>query len=113
MPKDWCKHIPVVDSKGSLRGDEYEAANGQTLPNLGARRCEAMTLGSRFSKDIVFQVADIHKPLLSTAKAADAGYDSFYTKDGGYMINRDDGHRIPIIRMEPLSIYQDVASSKH
>ena len=102
MPKHVCRHIPIVDSLGSMRGDEYEAANGATIPNLGERRCDARTAGSNRAKDIIFQVADVHKPFLSTAKAADAGYDTYYGKDGGHMAHRDTGDTIPIYRRGDL-----------
>ena len=60
------------------------------------------TQGSQLSKYVTFQVADVHKPLLSTARAADAGYDSYYGKDGGYLKHRDTGDTIPIYRRENL-----------
>ena len=59
----------------SREGLEYEAANGASIPNLGEMRCEVMTVGSNMAKRITFQVADVHKPLLSTTACADMGFD--------------------------------------
>ena len=36
-----------------------------------------MTIGSNRSKRIVFQVADVHKPLLSISGCADMGFDCY------------------------------------
>ena len=87
-PQDMCPEIEIVPSIQSERGDDYEVANGETVPNVGEKRCLAMTQGSRLGKKLTFQCADIHKALLSTVCAADAGYDSWYGKTGGMMVHR-------------------------
>ena len=102
MPEDICNHIRITPSIQSLRGDEYEVANGETVPNLGERRCLAMTAGSQATKKITFQCADIHKPLLSTACAADAGYETRLRRHGGYLEHSETGDRIPIYRRDNL-----------
>lgn len=43
----------------------YEVADGGEIPNLGERKCLMLTPGCHFPKKIIFQVADVHKPLLS------------------------------------------------
>ena len=40
IPKTMCPGIPVVPSFQSINGMEYEVATGETIPNLGERRCE-------------------------------------------------------------------------
>ena len=47
------------------------------IPNLGDRRCEIMTIGTRSCKRIVFQFADVHKPLLSIIGCAGMGFDCY------------------------------------
>ena len=102
MPEELCSHIKITPSLQSLRGDEYEVANGETVPNLGERRCVAMTSGSQVPKQITFQCADIHKPLLSTACAADAGYETRLQQQGGYLEHVETKDRIPVYRRENL-----------
>ena len=102
MPQDMCENVSITPSLQSERGDEYEVANGDTVPNVGEKKCIAMTQGSRLAKNITFQCADVHKPLLSTACAADAGYDSYYGKVGGYMEHRETKERIPMHRRDNL-----------
>ena len=69
MPIGTCEGIDVVENELSRNGAEYAAANGATIPNLGKRRCEVMTVGRLQPKTITFQVADVHKPLLSILAA--------------------------------------------
>ena len=39
VPRKTTEVIPILTSLASLRGMEYEVANGQSIPNLGGRRC--------------------------------------------------------------------------
>ena len=63
-----------------------------------------MTIGSMIPKGIVFQVSNVHKPLLSVGSMADAGFDCLMSKDGGVMRDRDSGEEIPLIRRGNLYI---------
>ena len=101
MPANIAKHIDIVQSATS-HGAEYEVANGQTIPNLGERRCLLMTLGAAAAKKIVFQVADVHKPLLSISRCADMGFYTYLGHDGGYMEDSVTGERIPLQRQDNL-----------
>ena len=102
MPYELCRHIGVVESAQSREGVEYEVANGSCIPNLGERRCQIMTLGSMIPKTITFQVADVHKALLSISKCADLGYECQLGKEGGFLLDKITGERIPLIRRENL-----------
>ena len=62
-----------MPSLASLRGMEYEVANGQSMPNLGERRCLVWTENATEVKRMVMQVADVHKGLLSLSRCADMG----------------------------------------
>ena len=101
MPISSCafKILPSYQSKNAM---EYEVANGESIANLGERRCIIRTPGSREERRITFQVADVHKPLLSVTRAADAGFDCLLTDTGGFLIPRQSWesrkHWIPISR---------------
>ena len=71
-----CEGIRIWPSLQSERGLSYEVANGQELPCLGERRLEVATEGSGILRAMAIQVADVHKPLLSLSRCADAGYDN-------------------------------------
>ena len=98
MPVGICEGIDVMENELSRNGAEYEVANGATIPNLGERRCEVMTVGSLQAKRITFQVADVHKPLLSISGCADMGFDCFLGQYGGQLRDRVTGELIPLER---------------
>jgi hypothetical protein len=83
MPTRLCSHISIVQTEDSRRGMEYEVANGETIPNVGERRCLLMSEDSANPKRITFQCADIHKPLLSVSRCADLGYKCVLDDIGG------------------------------
>ena len=47
-------------------------------------------------------MADIHKPLLSTACAAGAGFDTWLGEHGGLTRHRESGEEVPVYRTENL-----------
>ena len=98
MPIASCEGIDILENELSRSGAEYEVANGATIPNLGERRCEVMTVGSLQPKRITFQVADVHKPLLSISGCADMGFDCFLGQHGGQLRDRITGELIPLER---------------
>ena len=104
IPTDVCKEIKLQESAQSKQGMEYEVANGETIPNLGERRCLMMTQGSMAPKRIAFQVADVHKPLLSVTRAADMGYQCVLGKSGGWLQDSQSDERIPIQRKGNLYV---------
>ena len=68
--------IPITPSVESLRGMEYEVATGESISNLGEKRCEMWTEGASASKSISMQVAEVRKALLSFSRCADMGFES-------------------------------------
>ena len=81
-----------------MRGMEYEIANGDSIPNLGEKRCELWTEGSSQSKAIAMQVADVHKALLSLSRCADMGFESRFGARFGCLIDTETGEVIPLQR---------------
>ena len=75
MPSGLCPGITISDNDLSRNGVEYEVAHGESIANFGERRCQVLTVGSMVPERIVFQVADVHKPLLSITACSDMGYD--------------------------------------
>ena len=63
-----------------------------------------MTPGSQQCKKISFQIAGVHKPLLSISKVADLGFDCVLGKQGGYLIDTVTGEKIPLHRRENLYV---------
>ena len=50
MPSGLCTGISIVENDLSRGGVEYEVANGESIANLGERRCQVMTVGSMIPK---------------------------------------------------------------
>ena len=104
MPLSSCSIIPTVPSDQSKAGMSYEFADGCEIPNLGERKCLMLTPGCHFPKKIIFQAADVHKPLLSVARAADAGFYCLLGKVGGALIPQAGGKSVPIRRKGNLYV---------
>ena len=104
MPLGMCAEIPVQESERQRERIECEVANGETIPNEGERRCLLMTVGAKSPKRIVFQVADVHKALLSITRVADAGYECHLNKAGGYLLDTFTGEKVPISRRGNLYV---------
>ena len=51
-----------------------------------------------------FQVANVHKALLSITRAADAGYECHLNNKGGFLLNVYTGERIPVMRRGNLYV---------
>ena len=51
-----------------------------------------------------FQIADVHKPLLSLSKVADMGFSSHLEKDGGYIQDDHTGEKILLQRRGNLYV---------
>ena len=76
----------------------YEVANKQTIPCLGERRLEIWTENAGKSRAMAVQVADVHKPLLSLSRCADAGFESRFGQTAGCLIETETGEIIPLQR---------------
>ena len=63
-----------------------------------------MTLGSTAANNIVFQVADVHKPLLSISRCADMGFRCHLGREGGYMEDTVTGEQISLLRLDNLYV---------
>ena len=87
MPLSLCSEITLRESAQQRSGLEYEVANGQSIPNEGERRCLMMTRGENGPKRMTFQVAAVHKALLSITRAADAGFECHLNAKGGYLLD--------------------------
>ena len=72
--------------------------------NEGEKRCITMTPGSATPKGIIFQVSNVHKPLMSVGAMADAGFECVLGKVGGVMRDVDSGECIPLTRKGNLYV---------
>ena len=104
IPRSLAEPIPILPSLASLRGMEYEVANGQSIPNLGERRCLIWTEGATMRKNMNMQVADVHKGLLSLSRCADMGFKGRFGRRAGALICEKTGEVIPLVRKGNLYV---------
>ena len=104
LPSAMLSSIKTESTAASRNGEEYEVANGNFILNEDQKRCLMMTPDSAVPKGIVFQVSDVHKPLMSVGAMADAGYECLLAKDGGFMRDVDSGEMIPLARIGNLYV---------
>ena len=104
MPRFLREGIRILQTFVLTKESDMRPQAVLLFPNCGERRCEMMTLGSRSCKRIVFQVADVHKPLLSISGCADMGFDCYLGDKGGYLLDRHSGEQILLERRENLYI---------
>ena len=63
-----------------------------------------MTENSQTPKRVVFQIADVHKALLSASRVADLGYECTLGKLGGKLTDVVTGDVIPLHRRNNLYV---------
>ena len=57
-------------------------------------------------KGIIFQVTDVHKPVMSVGAMTDAGCECLMVKVGGFMRDTSTGEFIPLVRRGNLYVLQ-------
>jgi hypothetical protein len=98
LPSKMLPGVKLEETEASRNGEEYEVANGHVIYNEGVKRCIMMTRGSATPKGIIFQVSDVHKPLMSVGSMADAGFECLLGRAGGLLRDEDSGEMIPLER---------------
>ena len=82
---------PTRPSKGSTQGQTFCAADGGVMPNMGEKALVVTPEFSNKDYQMVYQITDVTKPLLSVAKMTDNNLDILFIKDGGYVIDAQSG----------------------
>ena len=86
-PIGWLLMFLVVKLLGSIRGLHYVAADGTRIPNVGQRLVKFMTLDGTWT-EIPFQIAAIHKALVSVSKLDEAGYKVIFDDDNSNIMHK-------------------------
>ena len=94
--------LPTVetrDSWGSLHGQKYEVANGETIDNEGEKTFVGYATGedgSSQGRRVTAQVCKVHQPLLSVKKMCKAGHRIVFDDEESYVENKVTGEKISI-----------------
>ena len=89
--------VKVRPSPGSRRGQVYSAAGGKGIPNEGEQELPLLT-NEGSPATIVYQVADVRRPLCSIAKMCDRGNRVVFGRAGGVVQNLVNGRCTPFRR---------------
>jgi hypothetical protein len=92
-----CFPGKVTPSKMSKAGGKYRAANGARIPNLGQQKVPFVNeAGDKCG--IVFQVAEVERPLISATQMAAAGNSIVINGSGGKIVNDKSGKVMKLVR---------------
>ena len=105
MPKSWTPEYRVIPSPASEKGQEYKAAGGQKLKDLGDRRL-SVKLANGKKCMLRTSVADVHKMLLSVSKVVDAGNIVHFSQESNYIENKKTGARTKVTRENDVYVLE-------
>ena len=90
MSRSTVPEIPIRPSAGSRRGQVYSAAGGKGIPNEGEQNLPLLTADGT-TAPLVFQMAEVRKPLVSVARLCDRGNRVTFGRGGGVVQNLTNG----------------------
>ena len=64
------------------------------------------TENAREAELINMQVADVHKALLSLSRCADMGFESYFGRYAGALVDENTGQVIPLLRKSNLYVFR-------
>ena len=101
MAEDELPEIETKESWGSKRGQSYEVANGDEIPNQGEKKFVAYmaTVEGRDSegRGVTAQVCDVHRPLMSVKKMCRSGHRVVFDEAGSFIENKETGEKLKIV----------------
>ena len=104
-PPQMAPNVPVEPSPGSIRGQIYGTAGSEKINNLGQQHIQACTPDGT-DTEVLFQVADISKPLISVSAICERGNRVIFGKSGGVIQNIQTGHETPSYRQNGIYILE-------
>ena len=93
-PPSMLPNVKVEPSPGSMRGQNYTSASKHKLKNLGQQRISACSEEGE-ETSVLFQIADVSKPLVSVASICEKGNRVIFGKSGGVVQHIHTGRTIP------------------
>ena len=81
-PPTMAPNVPIVESEGSKRGQKWTSASKHKVKNLGQQHILACTEAGN-PTDVLFQIADVGKPLESVGTVCEQGNRVISGRGGG------------------------------
>ena len=85
-PPSMLPHVAVTPSEGSTRGQKFTSASKHKSKNLGEQRARAYTEQGE-PAEVLFQIADVSKPLVSVSAICERGNRVVFGRNGGIIQN--------------------------
>ena len=102
-PPSMMPGVKVVPSEGSRRGQKWSSASKHKIRNLGEQRLKAVTEEGE-ETEVLFQIADVSKPLVSVSAICERGNRVIFGRSGGVVQNLTTGNLIPFERRSGIYI---------
>ena len=102
-PPTMAPHVQIEESEGSKRGQKWTSASKHKLKNLGQQRIHAATESGN-PTDVLFQIAEVGKPLVSVSAICERGNRVIFGKGGGVVKNVRTGAETPFYRKNGVYI---------
>ena len=102
-PLSMLPHVTIQPSPGSQRGQTYTSASKHKVKNLGQQRIRACTEDGDETQ-VLFQIADVSKPLVSVASICERGSRVLFGRSGGVVIDMKSGKEIPIYKRNGIYV---------
>ena len=83
----------------------YNTASKEKLPNLGQQQLQACT-SDGMDTEILFQIADVSKPLVSVSAICERGNRVTFGRGGGFIQNLETGVRTPFFRQNGIYVLE-------
>ena len=101
-PVDSMKKIVADTENASLEG--FVVADGTKIPNMGAKEGVIATQEWSALKGVSFQVAPVHKTLLSVSRMVENGHRVVFDKDWSYIEDVSTGERSTLVEKNGLYV---------
>ena len=90
-------NVRVKPSEGSRRGQKFTSAPKHKLKHLGVQKCKAYTEEGE-ATELLFQVADVSKPLVIVSAICERGNRVIFGRSGGVVQNLATGSQFIFYR---------------
>ena len=109
MPKGMLDREPLMEGEAKSMGVKYVATNGAKMENYGEKKIRFRKECIGGINDMLFQVADVGKPLVSVSRILDKGNTVIFSRKqgGSYIVNNCTGQKI-ILTEEKGTFVMDV-----
>lgn len=101
-PEDTLEGFDVDTSEATEDG--FVVADGSKIPNLGKKKALLATRNWSTPRNISFQVAPVHKTLLSVSKLTENNHRVVFEPDGAYIEDLASGERTELIKKNGLYV---------